>query len=93
MRLTDPVVSFIIVLAIGIVAGWLAERVARTSWLSKQISGHGRVLMTSALVGVAGAFIGFHIAGLLHLGGEIVPFIGAAVGAALILWGWRTIKV
>lgn len=93
--LTDPAIVFIIVLLIGIVAGWLAQWVARTSWLSKQITGAGRVYATSALVGIAGSFIGFHIALLLKLAaaGSIVPFIGAAVGAAVILWGWRVIRL
>lgn len=93
--LSDPAVSFIIVLLIGIVAGWLAQWVTGTSWLSKQITGTGRVYATSALVGVAGSFIGFHIASLLRLStsGSIVPFIAAAVGAAVILWGWRAIKL
>jgi uncharacterized membrane protein YeaQ/YmgE (transglycosylase-associated protein family) len=92
--LTDPVIAFVIVLLIGIVAGWLAQWVARTSWLSKQITGAGRVYATSALVGIAGSFIGFHIALLLKLAaaGSLVPFIAAAAGAAVILWGWRMIR-
>jgi uncharacterized membrane protein YeaQ/YmgE (transglycosylase-associated protein family) len=55
----------------------------------------GRVYVTSALVGIAGSFIGFHIASLLRLSGpgSIVPFICAAVGAAVILLGWRMIKL
>ena len=38
--LTDPVVVFIIVLLIGIVAGCLAQWVTGTSWLSNQITGN-----------------------------------------------------
>ena len=92
--LADPAIVFIIVLLIGIVAGWLAQWVARTSWLSNQITGAGRVYATSVLVGIAGSFIGFHTALLLKLAaaGSIVPFIGAAVGAVVILWGWRMIR-
>ena len=92
--LTDPAIVFIIVLLIGIIAGWLAQWIARTSWLSKQITGTGRVYATSALVGIAGSFIGYHIALLLKLSasGSIVPFVAAAVGAAVILWGWRVIR-
>ena len=93
--LTDPIISFIIVLLIGIVAGWLAQWVTGTSWLSRQITGKGRVYVTSALVGVAGAFIGFHIALLLKLSapGSIVPFAAAAAGAAVILLAWRMIRL
>jgi uncharacterized membrane protein YeaQ/YmgE (transglycosylase-associated protein family) len=92
--LTDPAIVFIIVLLIGIVAGCLAQWATRTSWLSKQIIGTGRVYATSALVGIAGSFIGFHIASLLKLSasGSVVAFIGAAVGAVVILWGWRMIR-
>ena len=46
----------------GIVAGWAIERFMRTTWLTKQIAGARRVLLTSALVGIAGSFIGFHLA-------------------------------
>jgi uncharacterized membrane protein YeaQ/YmgE (transglycosylase-associated protein family) len=94
-NLTDPTVTFIIVLLIGIVAGWLAQSITGTSWLSKQITGTGRVYVTSALVGVAGSFIGFHVASLLGLStaGSIVPFVGAAVGAVVILLGWRMMRL
>jgi len=94
-RISDPSVSFFIVLLIGILAGWIAQTIARTSWLSKQIVGSGRVYLTSVLVGIAGAFICFHLAGLLHLGPptSFVPFVGAVIGAALILVGWRAIRI
>jgi uncharacterized membrane protein YeaQ/YmgE (transglycosylase-associated protein family) len=92
--LTDPAVSFVIVLLISMLAGGLARWVTGTSWLSKQITGTGRVYATSMLVGIAGSFIGFHIAVLLRLSApSILPFICAAVGAAVILGGWRMIKL
>jgi uncharacterized membrane protein YeaQ/YmgE (transglycosylase-associated protein family) len=93
--LVDPVVSFIVVLLIGIVAGLLAHRFWRTSWLSQQIAGRNRGAVTSALVGIAGAFIGFNLGVLLKLSasGSIALFIAAALGAALILWGWKTLKI
>ena len=94
-RLTDPTFSFFIVLLIGIVAGWLAQTVARASWLSKQIAGPGRVYLTSVLVGIAGAFIGFHLAALLGLStpGSLAPFIAAVAGAAVVLFVWRTVRI
>ena len=58
-----PIATFIIVLLIGIVA----QRIAGPSWLSKQIVGSRRADLTSALVGIAGAFIGFHLAALIAL--------------------------
>jgi uncharacterized membrane protein YeaQ/YmgE (transglycosylase-associated protein family) len=47
----------------------------------------------SALVGVAGAFVGYHIGGLLALsGGLVTSVIASAVGAAIVLFGWRMTK-
>ncbi len=93
MRATDPVVTFLLVLAIGIVAGFLFDRLAGPSWLARQFSGSTRGIITSALVGVAGAFVGYHIAILLALGaGLVISVIAAAVGAAVVLFVWRTAK-
>ena len=46
--------------------------------------------MTAALVGIAGAFIGFHIGVVL----ELLPlpqmqYVLAIVGALVTLWAWR----
>ena len=93
MRAADPFVTFLLVLAIGIVAGILFDRLAGPSWLARQFSGSTRGMVTSALVGVAGAFVGFHIAALIVLGGGLVTaVIGAAAGAALVLFAWRMAK-
>ena len=90
MRATDPVVTFLLVLVIGIVAGILFDRLAGPSWLSRQFSGSTRGIVTSALVGVAGAFVGYHIAVLLALGGGLLTtIIAAAAGAAMVLFAWR----
>ena len=93
MRATDPVVTFLLILVIGIVAGILFDRLAGPSWLSRQFTGSTRGIVTSALVGVAGAFIGYHIAVLLALGsGLVTAVIAAAAGAALVLFAWRMAK-
>jgi len=90
VRATDPVVTFVLILAIGIIAGILFDRLAGPSWLARQFAGSTRVMVTSALVGVAGAFIGYHIAVLLKLGGGMITsVIAAAIGAAVVLFGWR----
>lgn len=88
---TDPLVSFIIVLLIGIAAGLLFDRMVGSSWLARQVSGSQRRMVTSALVGIAGAFIGYHVFALLGilLSGSLGLFIGAILGAALVLWLWR----
>jgi len=93
MRATDPIVTFLLVLAIGVLAGILFDRVAGPSWLARQFSGSTRGIVTSALVGVAGAFVGYHIALLLALGGGLLmSVIVAAAGAAVVLFAWRTAK-
>ena len=93
MQATDPVVTFVLVLAIGVLAGMLFDRLAGPSWLARQFSGSTRGIITSALIGVAGAFVGYHVALLLALGGGIVmSAIAAAAGAALVLSGWRMAK-
>lgn len=89
MRANDPVVTFLLVLAIGIVAGILFDRLAGPSWLARQFSGSARGVITSALVGVAGAFVGYHIAMLALAGGLLTTVIAAAVGAAVVLFAWR----
>ncbi len=90
MRL-DPVTNFLIVLVIGIVAGLVFDRVAGPGWLTRQFAGSTRGPVTSALVGIAGAFIGFHVAVLLGFLG-LAAIIGAALGAIVVLWAWRMIQ-
>lgn len=93
MRATDPVATFLLVLVIGTVAGILFDRLAGPSWLARQFSGSTRGIITSALVGVAGAFVGYYIAVLLGLGGGLVTSVIAAVaGAAVVLFAWRMAK-
>ena len=88
----DPAVTFVVILIIGILAGIIFDRVAGPGWLTRQIAGSTRGLVTSSLIGIAGAFIGYHLLALANAGGY-VPFIGAIVGAALILWVWRIIQM
>ena len=86
MRATDPVVLFVLVLAIGIVAGILFDRLAGPSWLARQFSGSTRGIITGVLVGVAGSFIGYHIAMLALGGGLVISLLAAAAGAAVVLF-------
>ncbi len=93
MRGLDPAVTFLLVLVIGAVVGILFDRFAGAGWLSRQVAGARRSVLTSALVGIAGAFIGFHLATLVaRASGPLVALIAAATGAAVILWIWRTVR-
>lgn len=87
-----PWISFLLVIGIGAVAGWLAQRFFPGSWLPNKIVGARRVSLTHALVGIAGSFIGFHLAALLGYRELILLFFGAALGSAAIVWAWRTVK-
>ena len=86
-----PAAIFLILLLIGIAAGLLFDRFAGPGWLSRQIAGSTRTMVTSALVGIAGSFVGYHLAGLLGIGGY-GALIVAIVGAAVVLWVWRLMR-
>ena len=86
--LTSALANLLIILLIGVVAGLVFNRYSR-SWLAR-IGGSSRSDLTTALVGIAGAFIGFHvsvIAGLLP--SPLMHYLLAIVGAVLVLWLWR----
>jgi uncharacterized membrane protein YeaQ/YmgE (transglycosylase-associated protein family) len=78
-----PGVGFFSMLFIGILAGYVAEKVTA--------SDHG--LFTNLLVGIAGAFVGGTLA--TTLGVQVYGFFGslitASVGAVIVLWVWRRV--
>ena len=88
--LTTGVVNLIVILLIGIIVGLLINRYGR-SWLGRQTaSATGVGDVTYALVGIAGAFIGFHIVVILGLlPTPLMLYLGAVVGAAVTVWLWR----
>jgi uncharacterized membrane protein YeaQ/YmgE (transglycosylase-associated protein family) len=86
--LTSALASLLIILLIGVVAGLLFNRYSR-SWLAR-IGGSSRSDLTTALVGIAGAFIGFHISVIVGLlPSPLMHYLLAIVGAFLVLWLWR----
>ncbi len=86
--LTSALANLLIILLIGVVAGLLFNRYSR-SWLSR-IGGSSRSDLTSALVGIAGAFIGFHVSVIIGLlPSPLMHYLLAIVGAVLVLWLWR----
>ena len=77
--LTSPITSLVFKIAIGTAVGWAAKRLTRSSSNSPYL-----------LLGVAGALVGGKIADVLEvyvLGAG--PFIGAVLGAAFFVIGWR----
>ena len=88
--LTTAVMNLLVILAIGIVAGVVFNRYGR-SWLGRQTAGAtGMGDVTYALVGIAGAFIGFHIVVILGLlPTPLMLYLGALSGAVVTLWLWQ----
>ena len=81
--LGNPAAGFFLTLIIGIIAGWIAEKVTSRN--------HG--LLTNLLVGVAGAFVGNKLAEIAQL--QVFGFwrglISASIGAIIIIFVWRAI--
>jgi uncharacterized membrane protein YeaQ/YmgE (transglycosylase-associated protein family) len=79
-----PGVGFIGMLIIGIIAGYIAEKVTA--------SDHG--LLTNLLVGIAGSFVGGTLANVLKIEfhGWLGNLIVASLGAILVLWIWRSVR-
>jgi uncharacterized membrane protein YeaQ/YmgE (transglycosylase-associated protein family) len=78
-----PGVGFFGMLIIGIVAGYIAEKVTA--------SDHG--LFTNLLVGIAGSFVGGTLANVLDIRvyGFLASLITASIGAIIVLWVWRRV--
>jgi len=88
-----PLATFLIILIIGIAAALVFDRrVGRRGWFASQTTGR-RQMVTSALVGIAGSFIGYHLFALLGIviAGSLGLFIGAIIGAVAVLWLWRDV--
>jgi uncharacterized membrane protein YeaQ/YmgE (transglycosylase-associated protein family) len=85
---TTALANFLIVIVIGIVAGLVFNRQAQ-NWLSRKFITRQSDITTS-LVGIAGAFIGFHLGVILGLlPSPLMLYIAAIVGALVVLWVWR----
>ena len=71
--------SLLIILFVGLVAGWLAGQVVR---------GAGLGLVGDLIVGILGAFIGSWLLPQLHIAlgdGILAEILNAAIGAILLL--------
>ena len=79
-----PGVGLIGMLIIGILAGYIAEKVTS--------SDHG--LLTNLLVGIVGSFVGGTLANVLNVEfyGWLGNLIVATIGAILLLWIWQSIR-
>jgi len=82
--LGNPTTGFFLTLIIGLIAGWIAEKVTS--------SDHG--LFTNLLIGVCGAFVGNKLAEVMQISvfGFWRGLISASVGAVIIIFVWRAIQ-
>lgn len=87
--ITTSLAILIIVTIIGIVAGLGLNRFGH-GWWSRQVGSGTRSDITSALVGIAGSFMGFHIGVVLGLlPSPLMLYVAAIIGALVVLWLWR----
>ena len=77
-------VGWIGFIVIGIIAGWIAEKVMN--------SRHG--LLTNLIVGIVGAFIGGFLANAIGIAfyGFLGSLVVATIGAIILLWLLRMIR-
>lgn len=73
--------GIVLLIIIGIAAGFLATR----------IMGLNTDVPTTIAIGVAGALIGgFALRALVMVTGWMAGFIGAVLGAMVLIWLWKT---
>jgi uncharacterized membrane protein YeaQ/YmgE (transglycosylase-associated protein family) len=88
----DPFLNLIIVLVIGVVVGIVFDRVAGPGWLARQFTGP-RGYVTSAIVGMAGALLGYDIARLAAVSASgLMLLVAALIGAIVVLFAWRALR-
>ena len=75
-----PVVALIV---IGAAAGFLATRLMRIE----------ADIPSTMLIGIVGALVGgFLLRALITVSGWLSGFVGAVLGALLVIWIWQSLK-
>ncbi len=80
----QPGYGFFATIFIGLLAGWIAERITSSS--------HG--ILTNMLVGVAGSFLGSRLAELLDIPifGFVRTLVAAIAGAVIVIVVWNAFR-
>lgn len=79
--------GWIVSLIIGGIVGWIASIIMKTN---AQMG-----ILANIVVGIIGSFLGFWLAGLLGIttAGGIVRWLVAVVGAVLLIWILKLLKI
>lgn len=78
--------DFLTLILIGAAVGIAMARYGQ-GWLGRHFKGSSDA--TFALIGVAGSFMGYHLALIFGLAMPIVLYLIAAACAGLTIWLWR----
>ncbi len=78
--------DFLTLLLIGVAVGIVMTRYGQ-SWLGRNFTGASDA--TFALVGIAGAFVSYHLGLVLGVLSPILLYVIAVAGAVLTVWLWR----
>ncbi len=71
----------VVLIVIGAAAGFLATRLMRIE----------ASIPTTMLIGIVGALVGgFLLRALITVAGWLSGFVGAVLGALLVIWIWQT---
>lgn len=81
--------TFLVLVVIGAAVGIAMIRYGHT-WLGRHFATATKGDLTYALVGIAGSFMGFHIAGILGALSPLVMYLLAIAGAAATVWLWSS---
>ena len=82
--LSSPGVGFFTMLIIGVLAGWIAEKVTSSD----------QGLLTNLVVGIIGSIIGGYLAQAagIPIFGFLRTLMASSVGAIILLFVWRAIR-
>ena len=80
--------TFLLLVLFGAAVGFAMIRYGH-NWIGRQVAATTGGEITYGLVGIAGSFMGYHIAAILGIGSDLLAYILAVAGAALTIYLWQ----